>query len=46
MATVVVRDVPPAEIEGHPWTAQFIRGRGERIENDVPCLDLSFTETK
>jgi hypothetical protein len=46
MATVIVRDVPPAEIEGHSWTAQFMRDRRERVENDVPCLDISFTETQ
>jgi amicoumacin kinase len=44
--TVILRDVPPAEIEGHPWTAQFMRGRRKRIENDVPCLNMPFTETK
>jgi hypothetical protein len=44
--TVIVRDVPPAKIEGHPWTAQSMRDRRQRIENDVSCLDISFTETK
>jgi Ser/Thr protein kinase RdoA (MazF antagonist) len=25
-----------------PWVAGFMRGRKERIENDVPYLDLDF----
>ena len=41
---VILRDVPPTEIEGHPWTAQFMHGRRQRIENDVPCLNISLTE--
>jgi amicoumacin kinase len=44
--TVILRDVPPAEIEGHPWTAQFMHGRRQRIENDVPCLDMSLVENQ
>lgn len=42
---VILRDVPPAEIEGHPWTARFMRGRRERIENNIPCLDIPLTES-
>jgi len=41
---VILRDLPPAEIEGHPWTAEFMRGRRQRIENDVPCLNIDLME--
>jgi amicoumacin kinase len=42
--SVIMRDVGPEHIDDHPWTAQFMRGRRQRIENDVPCLDISLTE--
>jgi amicoumacin kinase len=41
---VISRDLLPAEIEGHPWTAEFMRGRRQRIENDVPCLNIDLAE--
>lgn len=43
---VILRDLSPAEIEGHPWTAQFMRGRRQRIENGAPCLDMSLVDNQ
>jgi amicoumacin kinase len=39
---VILRDVGPEHIDDHPWTAQFMNGRRERIENDVPCLKMDL----
>ncbi|MBK8986509.1 MAG: phosphotransferase [Chloroflexi bacterium] len=39
---VLLRDVGLEGIEAHPWTAQFMRGRRERIENDIPCLAVDW----
>jgi amicoumacin kinase len=43
---VILRDLSPAEIGGHPWTVQFMHGRRQRIENGVPCLDMSLVENQ
>jgi Ser/Thr protein kinase RdoA (MazF antagonist) len=40
---VILRDVGWEHLDEHPWTAQFMRGRRERIEADVPCLDMDLT---
>lgn len=42
--SVIMRDVGSEYIDDHPWTANFMRGRRQRIENDVPCLDIPLTE--
>jgi amicoumacin kinase len=43
---VIRRDMEPEQIEAHPWTAQFMRGRRERIEQEVPCLDSDLMNLK
>jgi Ser/Thr protein kinase RdoA (MazF antagonist) len=38
---IICRDFDVDHIE-HRWTAEFMRGRKEKIENDVPYLDMDF----
>jgi Ser/Thr protein kinase RdoA (MazF antagonist) len=40
--TVIVRDVGWDHVEEHPWTARFMRGRRQRIEQDLPCLEIDL----
>jgi amicoumacin kinase len=40
--TVIVRDVGWDHVEDHPWTARFMRGRRQRIEQDLPCLEIDL----
>lgn len=40
---IITRDFTPEQIAGDNWLRSFMTGRRERIEQDVPYLDVDFT---
>ncbi len=39
---IIHRSFDVDNLEDDPWVANYMRGRKEKIENDVPFIDFAF----